>query len=100
MGLFLLAQFGKLLRNAFHVGQHIFLLARIAQEIGRMINGSHQIVPLWKPFSMLLGDAEIGLDETRRRDATQADNDLWAQQAHLLAQIADAGILLGRQHLR
>ena len=97
VGFFLSAQLVQLLANALHIGQHIFLLAGIAQQKGRVINRRHQIIALLKPFAVFLGDAEIGLDQAHGRNAAEANDHLGLQQAHLLAQIPDAGIFLGGQ---
>ena len=49
---------------------------------------------LFKPLAVLLGDLEILPDEAHGGNAAQADNDFGAEQRHLVAEIADAGLYL------
>ena len=64
-----------------------------------MEQGGHVDPGLLKPLAVLLGDFEVGLDETDGGDAPQADDDFGADQGHLVAQVADAGVLLGVQRV-
>ena len=52
-----------------------------------------------RPLPMFARDAEILTDELHRGNAPEADNDLRAQQPHLLAQVADARLLLDLQRV-
>jgi len=70
------------------------LVGRVAQEGGRMV-GAHEVDALAQnELAMLPGDAEIRVDEALRRHAAKTDDDLRADKADLLAEPADADVLL------
>ena len=62
-----------------------------------MIEGGHGHAGLFHPLAVLPGDAIVLPDEAHGGDAAQADDDLGPDEGHLVAEIADAGILLGVQ---
>ena len=64
-----------------------------------MINGRHPEIPLAHPLSMLPGNPVLRVNEPLGGDPTQADNDLGSDQSHLIAQKADAGVLLRFQRI-
>ena len=59
-----------------------------------MVDGHHLDPSLFKPLAVLFGDLEILPDEAHGGNAAQADDDLGAEQRHLVAEIADAGLHL------
>ena len=70
------------------------LLVRVAQKRGGVERRHHQGAVLFKELAVLARDFHIGLDDAHRRDAAEADDDFRADQRHLVAQPADAGLLL------
>ena len=62
-----------------------------------MVDGGHGHPCFLHPLPVLLGDPIVGVNEPLGGDAAQADDHLGAQQGHLVAQIADTGVLLGVQ---
>ena len=59
-----------------------------------MEQGHHLDAGLLEPLAVFLGDLEILLDDAHGGDAAQTYDDLGADQGRLIAEIADAGILL------
>ena len=72
-------------------------LAGVPQQGGGVVHGHHPHPGLFDPLAMLTGDFEVLLDELHGGDASQADDDLRFEQGHLVAQIADTGLLLNVQ---
>ena len=68
--------------------------AGVPQNGGGVEQGHHVHPGLLKPLAVLLGDLEVGLDEPHGGDAAQTYDDLGPDDGHLVAQVADAGVLL------
>ena len=72
-----------------------------------MVHGHHMDPGLFKPLSVLSGDLEVLTDEPHGGDTAQTDDDLGADQGHLITEVADAGLdlrvegitVLGGRHL-
>ena len=62
-----------------------------------MEGGHHQGLALFEKNAMLFGDLQVRLNQLLARDASQTHQDLGPQQGELVAQVADAGILLSGQ---
>ena len=72
-------------------------LVRVAQQRRGVVHRHEFKATLFHPLPMLARDLEVLADQAHRRDAAEADDQLRAQQRHLLAQIADAGVLFRLQ---
>ena len=62
----------------------------IAQQRRGVVHRHELKAALFHPLPMLARDLEVLADQAHGRDAAEADDQLRAQQRHLLAQIADA----------
>ena len=62
--------------------------------------GHHGDAGLFKPQAMLTSDLEVGFDEAHGGDPSQTDDDLRPDEGHLVAEVADAGVLLRVQGSR
>ena len=82
--------------NLHHIGEHIVLFARVAQERRGMIYGANGKGAALKPYAVLGGDAEIRLYQPHCRYSAEADDKLRRNGANLLAQVLYAEILLLR----
>ena len=70
------------------------LLGGVAQQRGGVEGGHHQGAALVKKDAVLLGDFQIRLNQLLPGNAAQAHQDFRPQQRELVAQVADAGLLL------
>ena len=59
-----------------------------------MVNSRHPEGTLLHPLAVLAGDAIVRVDQPFGGNTAQAYDDLWPDQGNLIAQIADAGVLL------
>ena len=92
-------QFGELFSDGLHIPQHFFFFPGVTQQKSGVINGGHIKISLFHPFPVLFCNLEIGFDEFGGRNAPQTDNHLGADDAHLLAQMADAGGFFFRERV-
>ena len=77
-----------------HIRKHFFFFAGVTEKKCRVINCRHKIVTLFKPFTVLFGDLEIGLYKTHSGNSSKANDNLGPYKSYLLTQIVDASVFL------
>ena len=93
----MLADLPDLGLDALQIVEGLRLAPGIPEEGGGVVQGGHPHPVFLEPLPVLPGDLEVLLDELHGGDAPQTDDDLGPQQRHLVAEIVDAGVLLGVQ---
>ena len=83
--------------NGFEIYEGFGAATGITKNGGGMEQCGHPDAGLVDPLAVFAGDLEILTDQTAGGNAAQADDDLGADQGHLIAQVVDTGILLGVQ---
>lgn len=73
--------------------------AGVPKDGGGMENSGHMDSGLLKPLAVFLGNLEVGLNQAHGGNPPQAHDDLGPDQGHLVAQVADAGLLLQIQRI-
>src|SRR5699024_4751568 len=84
MFLYFCMDFLKLFPDGKKVRKGIRAFCYIPQQSGRVVNCCHPGTVTQPPFPMLPGNAEFGVDDSLRRNTTQANNNLGLYQCHLI----------------